>query len=90
MSIVVAAVVALAAAGCAASSKKSTSDRIEQLERQVAVLSAQKANVEAESNALDDEVVIYRKKLEKCRESAHPRRSVVRLRRGEDGEAAAV
>jgi tol-pal system protein YbgF len=58
------------------------------LEREVARLRSERANLDARSNALDDKVLVLEKKLEKCTLKDAPSLKVVRLTR--EDEAAAL
>ncbi len=71
--------------GCA-SSRATSEETIRSLEREVARLKAERANIDARSRALDDKLVIMNKKLGKCETLPKPDLQVVRLTPSEDIE----
>ena len=63
--------------GCSANNNQK--ETIAALEREVARLRSEKANLDAHSTALDDKIVVLEKRLEKCDRKKGPSLSVVRL-----------
>jgi tol-pal system protein YbgF len=73
------AVSAILAGGCATTSHQTLEESIKTLEREVAQLDSERVNWEARNNALDDQVLVLEKKLERCQEGDRQDLKVVRL-----------
>ncbi len=75
---------ALAGVGCAAQ-EPSLKKKVRALETEVARLQAERTNLAARNSALDDEAVVLKKKLERCRKKESPKAlQVVRLSPGQE------
>jgi tol-pal system protein YbgF len=73
--------------GCA-SSRAVSEEKVKSLEREVARLMAERANIDARSRSMDDKIVILEKKLTKCSTAPRPELEleVVRLTPEGDGD----
>jgi tol-pal system protein YbgF len=76
--------VALVALGGCASSKQAIEQQVAELEREVLRLRAERANLAARNQALDDERVVYERKIDRCAAGRRERQlQVVRLAEGQ-------
>jgi tol-pal system protein YbgF len=76
-------VAAFLAGGCATTSSQTLEKNIETLERELVQLGAERVNWAARNNALDDQVLVLEKKLERCQEEERQDLKVVRLLAGQ-------
>lgn len=73
--------------GCA-STRAISEEKLKTLEREVARLTAEKANLDARARSLDDKIIIMKKKLGKCEStSPNPSLEVVRLTPASESDA---
>jgi len=86
---VTAAMIALLALGGCASSKKALEKQVQELEREVLRLRAERSNLAARNRALDDERLLREHKAEQCEVASREKQlQVVRLTAGEQIEPA--
>ena len=70
---------AISIGGCAARSADAAADQIHTLEREVARLKSERANLDARAGALDDKVILLETRLKKCTQSPETSLQVVKL-----------
>lgn len=81
------ALFAFSSFGCAAHSSKMADEQVRNLEREIARLKSERANLEARAGALDDKVVLLQTKLKKCATDVSPPLQIVKLTPSEGDEA---
>ncbi len=74
----------LLATGCGTTTQAALSDKVSELEKEVARLKTEKVNLRARSTGLDDRIVVMKKKLDQCQEDGRPLLEVVRLGPGSE------
>lgn len=81
---------AVALGGCA-SGKQALEQQVQELEREVLRLRAERANLAARNRALDDERLVHERKIDQCAETKRERQlQIVRLTEGQAIEAPPV
>jgi tol-pal system protein YbgF len=83
VNILALAISAILVGACATTSQQSLDDTVKALEREVVQLNSERVNWEARYNAMDDQVLVLKKKLERCQEGDRQDLKVVRLIPGE-------
>jgi tol-pal system protein YbgF len=78
----------VAAAGCGPT-KVEMKETIDRLQDHIARLQSERTNIEARSNAMDDQLVVLGKKLDRCQEGTRPLLEVVRLTPSDEEETPA-